>query len=93
MTGTSQVNKINDLQHNLNPKQSQLRKIKLSRLLLGAVCAISLKSNFNPLTTRRVHWTRRKILSCIILIITYPRQAVLNEFVEYSCCNIYISLG
>jgi hypothetical protein len=46
MTGTSQVNKINDLQHNLNPKKSQLRKIKLSRILLGVVCAISVKSNF-----------------------------------------------
>ena len=47
----------------------------------------------NPVTTRRVHWTRSKILSCIILIITCPRQAVLNDFVKYSCCNIYISLG
>jgi hypothetical protein len=46
MTGTAQVNKINDLQHNLNPKKSQLRKIKLSRMLLGVVCAKSLKSNF-----------------------------------------------
>ena len=50
-------------------------------------------NNIIPLTTRRVHWTRRKILICIILIITFPRQAVLNEFVKYSCCNIYISLG
>jgi hypothetical protein len=48
---------------------------------------------YNPLTTRRVHWTRSKILSCIILIITCPRQAVLNEFVKFSYCNIYISLG
>ena len=51
------------------------------------------KATLNPLTTGRVHWTRSKILSCIILIITCPRQAVLNDFVEYSCCNIYISLG
>ena len=54
---------------------------------------VTTQARLNPLTTRRVHWTRSKILSCIILIITCSRQAVLNEFVEYSCCNIYISVG
>ena len=60
------------------------------------ICVDNINKNlnvFNPVTTTRVHWTRNKILSCIILIITCPRQAGFNEFAKYSCCNIYTSLG